>query len=313
MSEAATTSATPSAPATQAGSSPVIDQSAGNETESTTQQASAKVAPTPEATKPEVYELKVNGKTMRLSREELLQNASLGFAADQRFKEASQLRKQAEGVIGKLRDPNQVIETLLDPSLGLSKDQIKERFEEWYAKEFIEPEQLSPDQRKIREYEQKLQKYAQDEKSREAEKAKAHEESLTSQAREEIQNEIIAALDTGKLSKTNASIRRLAKWISINQSNGFNAPPDVLVAQVKKEISQEIRDLTEASDGDVLVQMLGDGVIQKLRKYDLEQLRKMRGQSAPQAPAPTPKRDETPISSSNVTMKLRELARTGNF
>lgn len=320
MSETAAVAAAPSAPATEAGASPVIDQTqdAGDQQAQASEKAQAqpKAKPAPKAAA-ELFELKVNGKTVKMTKEELIQHASMGHAADQRFKEAAQMRKQAEAVIGKLRDPKSVISALQDPALGLSKDQIREQFEEWYAREFIEPESLTPEQKKLREAEAKLKKYEEDEKARAEEKLKNEQEAMTTQAREQLQGQIIEALETSGLPKTNFTIRRLAYWMQRNQANGFDAPIDVVVGQVRNEINSSLRDLVEASDGEVLIKILGDGVIQKLRKYDLEQLRKMRGQggaqvqSVQEGPEPTP-RSERPTSS-DVNQRIRELQRTGRY
>lgn len=316
MSEAAApaVAATPSAPATEAGASPVVDN---QESASPGQKQAAPKAPAPAQSKPELFDVKVDGKVIKMTRDELIQHASMGHAADRRFKEAAQMRKQAESVIGRLRDPKSVISALQDPALGLSKNQIREQFEEWYAKEFIEPESLTPEQRKIREYEAKLQKYAEDERSREEEKRNNEQEAMTSEARETLQKQIIEALDTSGLPKTNFTIRRLAYWMQRNQSNGFDAPMEVVVGQVRNELNSSLRDMVEASDGEVLIKLLGDNIIQKLRRYDLDQLRKLRnGGQAPAAQPtddnPAPKFDRPPTSA-EVTERIRQMQRTGRY
>lgn len=283
-------------------------------TEATSTQAQApKAAPSAE-----LFEVKVDGKVIKMTRDELIQHASMGHAAQKRFQEAAQLRKQTEAVVGKLRDPKSVIQALQDPALGLNKDQIREAFEEWYSREFIEPEQLTPEQRKLREAEDKIRKFEEAEKSRAEEKRKAEEEAMTSQAREQLQNQIIEALDTGSLPKTNFTVRRLAYWIQRNHANGFDAPTEVLVSQVKNEFNQNMRDMVEASDGDVLIKLLGDSIIQKIRKYDLDQLRKTRqgGQvTTTQVQEETRARGDgrEPLSSADVNERLRQLQRTGRY
>lgn len=272
--------------------------------------------PAKSSSAPELFDVKVDGKIVKMTRDELIQHASMGHAADRRFKEAAAMRKQAEAVIGKLRDPKSVITALQDPALGLTKEQIREQFEEWYAREFIEPEQLTPEQRKLREAEERLKRYEEMEKQQEEQKRKEHLESLTAKAREEIQAQIMEALETSDLPKTNFTIRRLAYWMERNRANGFDAPTSLLVSQVKNEFNSTLRDMVAQSDGDVLIKILGDDVIQKLRKYDLEQLRKLRQQPAPQAQepqVPQTQRDERPLTSADVTQRIRELQKTGRY
>jgi hypothetical protein len=314
MSEQAAT--TPSAPMTEAGASPVVQEQSGNLAQTTKKEAQAtKAEPAkPSSSAPELFEVKIDGKVVRMTRDELIQNASLGHAADRRFKEAAQLRKQAESVIGKLRDPKQVISALQDPALGLTKDQIREQFEEWYAAEFIEPEKLSPTERELKEAKARLEKYAEQEKKLAEQKENDEQEAMTAKAREELQSQIIDALETSGLPKTNFTIRRLAYWIQRNNANGFDAPTDVLVSQVRNEFNSTIRDMVEASDGEVLIKLLGDSIIQKIRKHDLDQLKKMRGGSQPAQPqAPEEKTDKhgRPPTYSDVNKRIRELQRNG--
>jgi hypothetical protein len=312
MTAAAPATAPTSAPTT----APETGQIPAAKTETTPNPSGAPAKDKPTPAEKKHWEVKVNGKVKRMSEEELLARATEADAAQERFREAAQLRKQAEALIGRLRDPHQVIDALMDPSLGLNKNQIRERFEEWYSKEFIETENLTEEQKKLRDAESRLKKYETEEKQRADQKIKDQQESLTAQARDQIQNQIVEALETSGLPKTNFTIRRLAYWMNRNNANGFEAPTEVLVNQVRNEINTSIRDLVEASDGDVLVRLLGDDVIQKLRKYDLEQLRKLRGNGqqppAEDTPAPVQRNGRAPTSA-EVDQRIRTLQRTGRY
>jgi hypothetical protein len=319
-----TTNATPAAPSTPAASSQPASTPAqtgggaktGADPAPATQAGSSPAKP-PEAQNPRTYELKVNGKVQKLTEEELIARARMGEAADQRFNEAAKLRKETEAHLGRLRDPEQVMDALLDPKLGYTKEQIRAKFEEWYEREFIEPEKLTEDQKKLREAEARLKKYADEDKQRAEAKTKAEQEQLTEKARGEIQSQIIEALDSGALPKTNFTVRRLAYWIQRNQANGFNAPTSLLVSQVRNEFTASMRDMVEASDGEKLIQLLGDGIVQKIRKYDLEQLKKLRGGGGitptEGEPSATDEKRDRPLTSAEVTQRLRNLQRTGRY
>lgn len=306
---AATTDA--SAAATQ-GSAGATQESQGN--------SGAKTPNPAAAAKPaqaKVFEVKINGKVQRFTEEQMIARVSQEEAADQRFKEAAQMRKQNEALLGRFKDPNKAIEALMDPALGLSKDQIREAFEGWYAKEFLETENLSPAEKRAREAEAKLKKYEEDEKGREEQKRKDEQEAMTSKAREEVQGQIIEALESSDLPKTNFTIRRLAYWIQRNNANKFDAPTSVLVAQVRNEFNSSMRDMVAASDGETLIKLLGEDLVQKLRKYDLEQLRKTRGGGTP-PPAdtggsPPAQKNERAPTSAEVTARIRELQKTGRY
>jgi hypothetical protein len=304
--------AAPSAPAAPAGATDISAAPAGTEAGAQpggTPKAPAKAAPA------KIWELKVNGKVQKFTEEQMIARASQSEASDQRFQEAAQMRKQAEAAMGRFKDPAQLMDALQDPALGLNKEQIREAMEAWYSKEFIEPEKLSPAEKRARDAEDKLKKYQKDEKDREAEKLQAADEARTADARKEIQAQIIEALEASDLPRTNFTIRRLAYWMSRNRDNGFDAPTSVLVGQVKNDFNTNLRDMVQASDGETLVRLLGDDIVTKLRKYDLEQLRKTRGQGslpAAQDSEPAKKTDRAPTSA-EVNQKIRELQRTGRY
>lgn len=271
--------------------------------------------------KPELYEVRANNKTLKLTLDELRQRASLATAADERFQSAAKMMKQVEGLTSKLKNPDQVIQALMDPSLGLSKEQVRSSFEKWYASEFIDAEQnkdgtpLTPEQRELREYKAKVQAFEEEKKKLAEQDVTRQREEMVAQSREELQKTLIDALETGKLPKTNFTLRRLAYWVERNQQNGFDAPIDVLVGQVKNE-AKYLREMAEASEGEQLVELLGDTILKKLRSYDLEQLRKMR--ATPQQDTrqiqtqATPQRTEK-ISSSEVNRRLKNLQKTGRY
>jgi hypothetical protein len=312
MSEAAAPAAPAAAPAS--GSTPATPASSTPAASGSTPAAPAA------ATKPapaKVWELKANGKSLKLTEEQLIARASQAEGADQRFQEAAQMRKQAEAALGRLKDPAQFIEALQDPALGLTKEQIREAMEAWYAREFIEPEKLTPAEKKLREAEEKLKKYDKENQEREAKKLKDEQDAQTANARKEIQTQIIEALESSDLPRTNFTIRRLAYWMSRNRDMGFDAPTSVLVERVRNDYNTNLREMVQSSDGETLIKLLGNDIVTKLRKYDLEQLRKTRGGGAPTPPADpaapvTPSGERVPTSA-DVNRKIRELQKTGRY
>lgn len=315
MSEtaAAAAPAAPSTPATPS-SSGVPPATSAQSKPASTATPDGKAAATPSA--PQLKEYKIDGKVVKLTAEEADQYVSLGFASDKRFKDAAQLRKQSETLLGRLRDPKQVMSVLQDPALGYTKDQIRAEFEEWYSQEFIEPEKLSPLERELKAAKAELQNRDKKDKDLAEEKLRIEQDQMTTQQREMLQKQLIETLETGLVPKTNFSIRRLAYWTRVNNENGFNATPQQLANQVVKEYHENLRDAVAASDGDVLIRLLGDEVIQKLRKHDLEQLRKTRGlgNTPPQQTERAATRTNAKAPTSlDVNKRLRELQRTGDY
>lgn len=262
----------------------------------------------------ETYELKVNGQTKRLSRDELIKQAQLGYSAHERFEQAAQQKKQMESVVGRFKDPNQMIDALMDPSLGLTKDQVRTAMEAWYTREFIEPEQMTPEQLELRNAREKLKKYEDSEKTKQKEQQDAEFEALTTRERETVQVQITDALDASGLPKTKFIVARMAFYMHKNLSNGWDAPMEVIIDQVKKERQSMLSDLTESSDAEALISYLGKDFVNKIRKYDLAQLRarKNGGVNSDDAIRTAPRQSKTeeesgPISYREVNRKLRNI------
>lgn len=237
--------------------------------------APKEAAPKPAApATPEYFELKVNGKTQRVTKDELILKAQMAEAANDKFSEAAKTKKQVEKIISTAR--SNPIQALMDPALGLTKDQIKDAFEKWYAAEYIDPETLTPEQLKLRDAEARLKAYEDAEKEAKAKAEADEQEKLTNQQLEHLQNQITEAMDRSGLPKTKFIVSRIAFYMRENLTKGWDAPMDLIISQVRKERQAMMSDLTESSDPETLIAMLGEGVVNKIRQHDLKKLREKR-------------------------------------
>lgn len=254
----------------------------------------------------DLFEVKVNGKVIKMSRDEVIQHASMSHAAQSKFEEAAKSRKQVEKILATAK--SNPIQALMDPALGLTKEQIRDAFEQWYSKEYIEPETLSPEQRKYKEMQEKLSKYEQEEKEKREKEERESEEKLTSQAREHLQEQIKEAIETSGLPKTRFLAERMAFYMLKNLQNGWDAPIQVIVNQVKQEQKAMLANLTESSDVETLINTFGEGVINKIRRYDLEKLRSSRQNQAPSFKQSNSNNEPTDrISASQARRRLRSF------
>ena len=233
----------------------------------------------PDVAQPEMFEIKVNGRTTKVDRAELIRRAQMSDSAHEKYNEAAQLNKKAQAIIDNAK--SNPMKALMDPELGLSKLQIQTALEEWYHENVIQEETLSPEQKRLRDAESKLKKYELDEQSRNDKEENEQREKLTNQEKEYLQNQIVQALDGSGLPKTKFIAGRVAFYMRENLLNGWDAPVEMIIDQVKKERQSLMSDITDASDPETLIALLGEGVVNKIRKYDLEQLRAKRGTPPP--------------------------------
>jgi hypothetical protein len=86
---------------------------------------------------------------------------------------------------------------------------------------------------------------------------------------------------------------------------------EMIVRQVKQERQEYFRNETQASSVEQIIDLLGEDFVNKIRKHDLEQLRKRR-ESPPvemqtSGQRRTENQDSGRISSSEVNRRLRDM------
>ena len=235
-------------------------------------------APKTPVTQEELHELNINGKQKKVGKDELYKLAQLGGSASEKFESAAKQKKEVEKIIARAKtDP---IGALTDPELGLTEDQIREAFEKWYSKKYIEPETLTPEQRRLKELEEKNSKWEESEKKQKEELAKAEEEKLTAFEREKLQKDIVSAIDANGLKKTPFVVSRLAFYTNANLKNGWDAPMDLIVQKVKEESDAIASDFLDEDNIDMFIKRYGDrgeAFVKRVNKYYLEKLRATRG------------------------------------
>lgn len=276
---------------------------------STNSQPGTKTPAKTAAADPQLHEMKWNGKTERVSLETMRKRAELAEGANERFQQAAALTKKAEATLGRLRDPKNAIAFLQDPALGLSKDEVVKEFEVWYAENVIKREKMSPEQRELSDAKVRIQKYEEEEKARKDTELKTQEEKEDAQVREQLQTEIKDVIETSGLPKTRFVAQQIAKWMRINEEKGLNAPRELIIQQVRKDLRQVMDSLVQSSDGEVLANLLGAETAHKLRKHDLTKLRESRqklGQGSTET-THTETKPQKKISYAEVNRNFRKL------
>lgn len=227
---------------------------------------------------PQKHKVKVNGQEREVTIEELMSNYSKGSAADQKFAEAAQMRKQAEEFVSLLRkDPRKVLE---NPNIGVNLREFAEK----YLSEQLEAEMLSPEQKKLREYETKLKEYQQQEEEKKQQELTAKQEAEVQHWKGHYEKIVQDALNVGGLPKTTGTVRMMAAHMQRATEYGIDIHPNELVQLVKQDYMNAQKELYSSLEGDALLQILGDELANKIRKADLSRLRKPVAGKAPEVP-----------------------------
>lgn len=224
----------------------------------------------PAESKPEIFEVNVNGRIVKMTKQELMSHASMGRAANEKFNEAKKLKSEYDRLSEMMK--KNPIQALMDPALGLTKEQIRDAVEPWYHEEFIKSEQMTPEQKRIRELESIVEKTKKQEEELAARKKEEEQEKLTSTQREYLQNQILEALDQSGLPKTKNVVSRIAFYMRQNAENGWDAPMDFIIRQVKQERQSSFRDEFAGSTPEQIIELFGEDLIRKISRHHVDQL-----------------------------------------
>lgn len=251
-----------------------------NQPQDTTQVA------TPKPPNIKKYKVKVDGQdveeSLNLDDEEAIKrHIQMSKAAMKRMNEAAMTKKQAENFIRRLQqDP---VSVLTDPNLGVNFREVAEK----YLLSQIQDEMLSPEQKRVQQAEKIIREREQEQKKLQEQREAQEMAQLQSHYANEHDRKISEALSSSGLPKTPRTVKRMAELMFQNLNMGLNLQPSQLVQIVKEDYYAEMRELFGASEGDMLLNILGDDVANKIRKHDLAKLRAgqpsfaQRSQSAP--------------------------------
>jgi hypothetical protein len=223
------------------------------------------------------FKLKINGQEREYSEAEVIRRAQLAEAAQTKFEEAAQMRKQVESLVQALKaDPMSV---LTAPELGIN---FRELAENYLAKE-LQREMMPKEQRELEELREwkKQQTEAQEAAKKQQMTAaqQAEFQRVQAAAAKKYDTEISEVLQKSNLPKNAESVKRIASMLKSALEKGVELDVQTVVDFVRDGYTSELQTMTKDLDGEPLVKFLGEDIIKKLRKYDLAQIKaKMAGQ-----------------------------------
>jgi hypothetical protein len=230
-------------------------------------QPEAKEAPKPKPAAPKLIEF--NGK--KWTEAELSKELEKAKGADQRFREAAEQRKHMEAFLEQFqRDP---LSVLKDKRLSINQRELAEKM----LLESLEEEMLTPEQRKLREYEGKLKEFESKEQQikREAEEREA--EQRKELKRQEIGQLFAKAMESTPLSKdpetAAMAMRDMAMMLRVAKERGLEVGAEELAKHAEAKYQKAMYSLANTLEGEDLISFLGEEVVKKIRKADLARLK----------------------------------------
>jgi hypothetical protein len=248
---------------------------------------------TPKKKPPTFHKFKVGEEEVALTQEDIERDYKKWKGADAKARETAEARKSVENFMKALaEDPEKVLN---DPKLPIDRKKLAEK---WLVKQ-IESE-LTPSDPKDKELEA-LRAKLKEREDKDAEVAKTKEEQEYAQAKEQrkavIGETLSKAMEATALAKhpesASAVLREMAMYMRAARERGEEVTPDELVQHIHNQRFQQFYTLANQFEGEELIEFLGEEVVKRLRRADLDRLRKSRdpGQqhkseaAAPGAPA----------------------------
>lgn len=220
------------------------------------------------------YSPKVNGRQRDIefdpsNDEEVLKYLSKAMAADEKFEEAANLRKNVELLVSQLKsDPRGV---LSHPELGIDL----KKFAQDILNEEIEEMQKTPEQKELEQLRKELSDKDKKLKVEEEGKRAAEMARLEEQAFKQFDDDITQALEKSSLPKSPYVVKRLADTMIEAVNLGFK---DVTVFDilpiVEQQVSGELQKMFEMMPEDVMEQLIGKNNLGRLRKKRLSTMKK---------------------------------------
>lgn len=228
----------------------------------------------PAAAAEKKYKLNVYGSEVELSESDLVREAQKGFAADKKWKEASELHNKAKPVLDKLQagDLSFILESL-------PKDKIR-AFAEDYLLEQLEWDSLTPDQqehRELKRFKEETDRQRLSERERAEQDAKAQ---AVNHWAEKLDTEIADAITSSGRKVTPRTVKRMAENMLAlleKQAPGEEFRPvsakDAFGSAIK-ELETDVTDYIGGLSLEQLTNILPKGFLDELRKQDVDRAMK---------------------------------------
>lgn len=242
------------------------------------------------------FKVKIDGNETEVDESELIKGYQTSKAAMKRFEEASKKEKEHARFIEKLKaNPAEVLN---DPKIGKNARQWAEEF----LAEELRKEMMSPEQRKLMEYEQKVKEYEEQQRAMKEQEEQQKMAQLEAKYAEELQTKFIDILDKSDLPKSPYVVKKMASLMYAAMQEGIDADvtPEMYVRIVREELKKDMNDMIRSLGGEQLLGFFGNDVVEKIRKADLEAARK-KGIVKESKPIVSPTKSDT--SKKKITME----------
>jgi hypothetical protein len=205
-----------------------------------------------------MYKVTVDGQDMEVDEDELRRGYAHNKAASKRMEEASMTRKEAEQVLRIFKEnPKEAFKMLGSDARKFAEQIINDELSEAL---------LSPQERELRDYKSKVDKYESESRNAKEQYEREQLESSIAQQAESIQADIIGSLESSGLPKTERTVSRMVYYMQAALQAGFNVTPKDVVDQVRADYKADLNSMLGGLPEDALEAFLGADVVKRIAK-----------------------------------------------
>lgn len=207
------------------------------------------------------FKLKDEDGEYEVDEDELQKGYQRARAANKKFEQAANVRKQVEGLVQALREQPAAI---LEKVLG-DKSKVRETMEA-YLRGIYEEEMLPEPDRKLKEVERREQALAEKERQEaEAKETQAFEQAKA-QAFERNAKLVTEILQAGDLPKTPFTVKRVAEYLVKAKQNGWKVTREDIAEMVKEDYQTEGKPKFDDMEGDKILDLIGETNVKKVQE-----------------------------------------------
>lgn len=256
-------------------------------------------AETSSATPPELFELVVKGKPLKLTKEQILARAQKSEAAEETMREARAAIRQSEELFAQFQeDPEAVL-----AKFGLDPDKILSRHVEKKAKEAA----LTPEEREKQRIERELQEKTAKLEAFEKEKREAAQKEIDERTWNQLEETFIAKAEEHGLPKSPATLQMMAEVAMEALDYGYALTPDQICHEVLFRQKQHLRErderLLKHMSADQLIEYIGPERFAQMQQASLKRAPPPGKAKKAETPAPAKRPEKGYISPSEFLKK----------
>lgn len=215
------------------------------------------VDPTAAAAEERKFRLKYGKSEREMTEKELIAAAQKGWAADDRFQEASKMKKELMDA-AKKADMDSLVRKLkgMDP-MEFYKEQLKAE---------LRRRTMSPEDKALEDKRRQLQSLQEEEKEILSKRESERMDQLTKHYSEQYDRELSDAITKNGLPKSRVAIKRAADIASKVVDMGLDPDWDLVVKEAKRQLTDEWKQLVAGYGDNDLLELFGDDIPKRIGK-----------------------------------------------